>query len=508
MALTRKQFEELRNKGLSVEQIVAFERGEKPADLQRSAQVKQETAGNQFEQEKPTSFLGKARDFATNIIGGGKTAVGAGMAAAAPGVQKGLSEEQNQTFEMQNKILSQIRTAKAEGRDTTRLETALKKSKDLVTSLDDAQSDFVGALPSTKEVVGSSTRLAGTMAGGALARGAAQATGVGAAKTFGQGALRGGGAGALAGAAEGGIQGLGYGMEQNMTGGQTALSTATGVLGGAALGGTLGAIGGGFIAKMRGVGDPELAIDKITPRAADLTPGSYQELLNRGRITPRTLTSEPRVILSGVEKQAATKYQHLINDDPVQTVLSINDKIGDLDEEVGTFLRENNGIFNKGELKNVLTNALKDIDDITLSESRLSTAKSRLVTKFVDSLKQGDYHSLWVARKEYDEAIDAAFRGSPTVSKAIKISLRNAVQDFIKNGTPSTVYSDKMKDMTGLFKLRDLAGVIAKKERGLARWGAWARANPLKAQVVSTAAIGGAGLLGYNQFLSRGSSIE
>src|SRR3990167_9165394 len=101
MALTRQQFQQLRNKGLSVEQIVAFERGQKPEDLQRTKQLAKETVGSVFEEQKPTTFLGKARDFVTGVIGGGKLAQGLGQAIVAPEVTRTLSEESRQTEELQ-----------------------------------------------------------------------------------------------------------------------------------------------------------------------------------------------------------------------------------------------------------------------------------------------------------------------------------------------------------------------------------------------------------------------
>lgn len=44
MALTREQFQELRNKGLSVDQIVKFESGEKPTQTTQPAQPSEDIA--------------------------------------------------------------------------------------------------------------------------------------------------------------------------------------------------------------------------------------------------------------------------------------------------------------------------------------------------------------------------------------------------------------------------------------------------------------------------------
>ena len=154
MTLTREQFQELRNKGLSLDQIISFEKGETPADMERQKQVKEQIAGNQFEQEKPKGFFGKARDVVTGIIGGGKLAQGIGQAIAAPEVQATLSEEQQQTFDLQKKLIDKIRENKTQGKDTSRLDIALKRSQDLATTLSDAQQDFAESLVTSKEVIG------------------------------------------------------------------------------------------------------------------------------------------------------------------------------------------------------------------------------------------------------------------------------------------------------------------------------------------------------------------
>src|SRR3990167_9515249 len=107
--------------GTSPEGIVAALR--KEGHILEGFQQQQEqtalTAGNQFD---VSPFTTKSQEVATDIIGGGKLAQGLGLSIAAPGIQKGLSAQQRQTEELQNKLLEQIRKRKSEGADISRLE--------------------------------------------------------------------------------------------------------------------------------------------------------------------------------------------------------------------------------------------------------------------------------------------------------------------------------------------------------------------------------------------------
>lgn len=304
MALTREQFQELRNKGLSVDQIISFEKGETSADLTRQKQVKEQIAGNQFEQEKPTGFFGKARDVITGFIGGGKLAEGVGQALAntsisekipllgGEGVQKTLSEEQRQTEDLQAKLLQQIRENRASGLDTSRLEKALKGSQDLATTLQDAQKDFGESLVTPKEVIGSAARLAATASGGFLAKQAAKAMALGKATGFVSGALRGAGAGAITGAVEGGIQGAGLAAEQDKGAKEIALAGGLGVGIGAGTGGLIGGVVGGISGKLRAsraLREQKIELLKTHPDS---------------RVAQYTLTGEGKIATDPIAKEA------------------------------------------------------------------------------------------------------------------------------------------------------------------------------------------------------------
>ena len=276
--------------------------------------------------------------------------------------------------------------------------------------------------------------------GGTLTRAASKAFALGKATTFAGGALRGAGVGATTGLVEGAIQGAGFAAEQDKGAKEIALAGGIGAIGGVITGGLIGGITSGIMGKIRGAKDQNKLLEYVTPKTKELTPTEYEKLLAQGRITPKTATEPTKYVLSEAEKQTALRFSNVIDKDPTKTILNINNEISSIDDDVGRFLRENNGIFNKGEVRNFVRSSIEDITDITIDEKRLTKAKDLLADNFIKSIKKGDMESLWLARKDFDQQIEKAFSGSPTLQKELKIGLRNAVQDFISENTPDTVY--------------------------------------------------------------------
>lgn len=482
MALSREQFQQLRDKGLSVEQIIRFEKGESP-------RVTKATTGDTFAKEEPQGFLGKARDFVTGVIGGGKLAEGAGMALAAPEVQKNLSTAEQLQGEVSLNLVKAINERKVQGGDTSRLEEALAKLQEDQKISRDVSTDFTSSLPTNKEVLGSALRLGTTFAAPLIAGKLSKATALGKSVGFGQGALRGAGVGAGTGAIEGALQGAGLGLEENKDIGGIGQSAAIGGGVGALTGGAIGGLTGGVVGAINKAKDPNTVLDYITPKTTELTPTQYKDELTRGRIIPKTKTSPAQYTIPQGEKEIALKYADIITKDPVKTTTNIMDKISSLDTEVGTFLRKNNGIFSKGELRNALNSSLQGIDDITIPTDRLEKAKTDLVNRFVSALETNDMESLWIARKKFDTAIKSSFSGSPTLQKQVNRALRDSVQEFISERTSDGVYSGYMKDMSKLFDLSETVGIKAAKERGFSGIEQWVKNNPTKWDIIKWGTI-------------------
>jgi len=228
---------------------------------------------NQFEQTQEDrdnrSFLGKTRDVAGSIVGGDKLAEGAGQALATSdsflakgirgvdsfvrgrgfntsGVQDGLEEAQKNTDRLIGETITRLKEARKAGdqESVLRFNTQLKNlTLDSATSAD-ASTDFTDSLATNREVIGSATRLAGTLAGGAIAGGTSKA--LGGTTGIAQGLK----VGAAAGAVEGSVQVLGMGIEDNeLNAAGIAKSTAGGAIFGGVTGGVVGGVTGGFSAR-------------------------------------------------------------------------------------------------------------------------------------------------------------------------------------------------------------------------------------------------------------------
>lgn len=468
-------------------------------------QTPQIVAGNQFEQ-KPKGFWAKARDFAANIVGGKKLAEGAGLALAAPEVQQTLSDTLQSLYKTEGDLMQRIKEKTAKGEDTTRMEAVLKLHKEEIKRAEDSQKDFVDVLPTSRQVIGSAARLAGTAIAAPLAKAVGGAMGVGRATTIGAGAIRGAGAGAVTGGIEGAIQGAGLAAEEDKTTGEIIRGGVAGAATGVAAGALVGAVAGGW----QGYKNPDTLQQKtqyITPEADELTPKQYDEALRKGKIKPRTTTQAAQYVFDEDEAKIIAKYSDTIAKDPTRTSINMYEKISDLDKEVGTFLKQNNGIFNKGELRNAISSQMDDIIDITVPEEQLIRAKTKLVESFVDDLDKNDMYSLWQARKAFDRQIESAFRGSPTLQKEVKTALRTSVQEFIKTRTPNSTYANYMDDMSGLIKIKDLTVQKATKQRTRSALQQWIKTNPKKAKAAGwSAAIIGTGFIGTSVLNRSGQS--
>lgn len=187
-----------------------------------------------------------------DVTGGKELSQGFGQALAQRGTQKLIDETQKQQFDLQGKLVEQIKTAKEQGRDTTRLENALN----LLT--EDVQEFGAGAEKllnpnelTNKEVIGDTLQLA-TTAGGAKIAGAVTGKAT-QAVTAGQGLIQGAKAGLAGGAVTGALTGTSQGLQENKdTKGiltDTAMGAGVGGVGGAIIGGLIGGVSGAMNSK-------------------------------------------------------------------------------------------------------------------------------------------------------------------------------------------------------------------------------------------------------------------
>lgn len=449
------------------------------------AEIKKGSFASQpTEKSKAVKIVEKVADF----TGGKEIAQGLGQALA--GNNKRVEETQNQQIELQTKLLQRIKEKKARGEDTSRLEGALEDlGVDIKAFGDNAEEILNPNKLTNKQVIGDALQLGSTVVGAGTLPG--QVGKVATAKTIGQGIVQGAKAGAISGGAFGAVGGVAQGLQQDKSVGDSlkeGLKTgAIGAAGGAVIGSVLGGISGGLAGRAERAQNKVL--ENITLKADELKPKEYARLLKQGRISPKTATSPAQYILSEQEKATALKYSKLINKDPVKTVSGIGDEIGRQDADVGNFLRQNNNIFNKGELKNALKNSLADVTDIAVDEKRIAKSKTTLINNFVDSLEKNNMENLWESRKAFDQNIEKLFNTtSKSLSKDMKIAFRNAVQDFISERTDDVTYKAAMKEMSSLFRLQDTAISKAVKEKSKSAIEVWIKNNPALAKILGIGA--------------------
>lgn len=240
------------------------------------------------------------------------------------------------------------------------------------------------------------------------------------------------------------------------------------------------------------------AITAITPDVTKMSDDELSKLLRYKKVTPWDTLNQAKYIMSEDEVKTAVKYSDLLqSSNPVKNFYNIQNKVSELDQNVGQFLRQNNGIFNTGELKNAMKASIADINDLTVNPKALEKAKTNVVDAFVKGLNTNNMENLWMARKEFDRQIEKAFSGSYSIQKELKMALRNSIQDFIAERTPDNVYKNSMKEMSNLIRVQGTLENKFAQAKGFNSIKAWAEANPTKAKAIgATAATIGAGSVG------------
>lgn len=409
------------------------------------------------------------------FTGGDTIGKGLGQTLAQGYIQKNLDETMRVDSEQQRRIIEAIRQNRAEGKDTLRLENALNALTGSIVQTGNAAADLYNPNQITgKQIAGDALQLATTVVG------AGQLPGVAKNVVTQPTILTGARIGATTGAAYGISSGAAQGLKQDKDFEGIATEALTGGVVGGVTGGILGGVSGGL--KGRALQKQTAYLDSITPKVEDLTPTEYEQFLRAGKISPKTATEPAKYILSDSEKAIADKYKTLISTkDPVKNSISVMDEIANQDGAVKEYLTNNNTKFEKDTLKTYLLGKMQDVTDITIPETQLNKAKNNLVTNFLKRISEPDQLNLWQARKQFDQEIEKAFSGSPTLQKTMKRELRNAVQDFISENTDNVTYKRRMLNMRELYSLQEILETKATKERKYSMVAKWLKDNPKKA---------------------------
>lgn len=195
--------------------------------------------------EKVSGVAGKIAD----VTGGKELAQGLGQTLALKENSKLLEQTQKQQFDLQGQLLERIKSKKALGEDTSRLEGALADINDEILKTGEGANSLLNPNELTnKEIVGDALQL-GTTAGGAKLAGGIVGKLKGATSVVG-GIAEGTKAGALGGASVGAVSGVAQGLQENKDIEGIAKDALTGAsvggISGGIVGGIVGGIGGGL----------------------------------------------------------------------------------------------------------------------------------------------------------------------------------------------------------------------------------------------------------------------
>jgi hypothetical protein len=327
-------------------------------------------------------FLTKARDFTVGLLGGGKIAEGAGKAIAANQMIPQLSSIQEQNAQLSMSLLETIKQREAEGADTTRLKNAFASLEQSQQITQQAIQDMTDEFPTGKEIAGSATRLATTMASGALWRGAGQITGQ--AQSVGGAFARGAGQGAISGAVGGALHGGGLAAEE---GGNIGTGAVVGTVGGAVLGGLLGGSINALVqrSQMNNAIKQQILTDPNSKTAAYLVNGS-------GRLTKDKPAQE--LIKSGFDEgtTALIKGSGATDRQVMREAVSILEK-GRLDKKFSITNRPTDAIgdsLNKKVqfLANKNREAAKQLEGVALELKGTPVDARNTFRAFVDDLSE------------------------------------------------------------------------------------------------------------------------
>lgn len=411
------------------------------ASYKNQRQAAASTVGNQFE-EQPKSFWEKARNVASNIVGGGELAKGLGLGIAAPQIQEQLTESEQQMSDTELAIVKRINEKKSAGEDTTRLQAALQTLQADMGVTRDVQTDFTENLPSNKQVIGSAARLAGTVAGGAIAGQASKLTGAGKATSALSGLGRGAAAGAATGVIEGGIQGAGLAAEADKSSEEILYSGILGSVGGGitggVLGGTIGAVSGGL--KGRTIKREQFVKDFVSPK---MTVKDRAEAIRQGRLQDPTLFGKAEISFSKRDAKIADAVDDVISPKATisENIDAIKLKIDQTDSGVKRYIQDNKIPYNTAQLRSKLETGKEDLKLIFASDKSAERTYDAVTDAFMDTVGKKDTLGLFQARQDFDQipAIQKLLQNDKlgeNARKEIVLAVRGAANDYIATQLP------------------------------------------------------------------------
>lgn len=408
--------------------------------IQSKQAVDKATAGNQFTQ---LDERGRKLNKVAGFFGGKELARGLGMSLAAPSVQKDLTAQEKQLSDQAFKLVKKINENKKLGKDTSRLEKALVDLKGTQTIARDVQKDFVSALPSSRQVIGSSLRLGATAGAGVIGGALSKLTALGKATGVVSGAVRGLATGAGLGAVEGAAQGFGLGLEEDKTTAEAGTQAAIGAGLGAVTGGIIGSIGGAVSGGLQGrkIKTEEFTKEFVTPKQSSKI---RAEAIQQGRLEDPSLFEKAKISYSKRDEQLASAVDDIVSPQNTlgENIDAIRYKINQTNSGIKTYITKNKIPFNTNQLKSRLEAGKGDLELVFASDQNAEKTYNAVVNAFMKNLEKKDTLGLFQARQDFDKLpavrkLLESDRLGENARKEIVLTVRRMANDYIAGQLPT-----------------------------------------------------------------------
>lgn len=409
-----------------------------------------------------------------SFTGGEELGQGLGQALANRKISENIGNVQEAQFDIQTQLLERIKERKAQGQDTSKLESALE---DLGIEIGKTgagaeqllnQEDLTG-----KEVIGDVLQLGTTIAGAGVLPGATKA--VTGATTLAKGAAQGAKTGAIAGGAFGASAGVSGGLQEDATAGEIIEKGVRGAAGGVITGAALGGIVGGVAGKARGTKlaqetkESDFALDLVSPKATEKV---KMQALQEGRVTEQTLLRGGKALPSKRDIELADAVKGVVSSkkSPTQNINAIDSTLDEINTGLKAYVKKNKVPFNTKQLSTQLNKGRDELKLVFASDANAKKTYDAVVKEFMKHVKNKDTAGLFEARQRFDKIpaikklLDSQGLGENT-RKEIVLTVRDMANKYAAKLLPK---GNKFRDtLLRESKMIEALENIAEKNTGL-----------------------------------------
>ena len=205
-------------------------------------------------------------------------------------------------------------------------------------------------------------------------------------------------------------------------------------------------------------------------------------------------------VVSNEDKRLATKFKNFLGKGSnIEKENAMKDFLSKTGQETEAYLTQNNFTFTDAKLRDAIMSALNKVFPAGVKD----TTKKEVIDTLMSKVDKNTMSELWKGRTRFDHAIDSVFGSEQMAAGDIKKATRDAVNQFIEDGIPDSLYKAKLKDMSDAYRVLDRLSPKAGKELGVSKFRQVIEEHPFIKDVLKKTLVGAgtvaAGLFGYKE---------